>query len=88
MEMSYRWTRGDIAVVRRYLRENNQEKEAVIAALLDLVSTLKKDEIAVAIEIAEDEKLYEKGELSLDKLLESRARLGLNEKGASRYDYI
>lgn len=86
--MSYRWTNGDIGVVQKHLRKKNGNKTEVTAALLELVPTLNKEEIAIAIEIAEQEKSYEKGELPLEKLLESRARLGLNQKEANRYDHI
>lgn len=86
--MSYNWTKADIGVVQRHLRELNGNKVAVTEELLELVPTLKLEEIAIAIEIAEHERLYEKGELSLENLKESQARLGLNQKEANRYNHL
>lgn len=86
--MAYQWTRRDIGVVRRILREQGGDKVTATAELLEIVPTLDREEIAIAIEIAEQEKEYEKGELSLEKLLENEARLGIDLKKASRYDYI
>lgn len=86
--MPYLWTKADIGVIQKYLREFSGNKVAVTEKLLELVPSLKLDEIAIAIEIAEHERKYEKAKLSLEKLKESESRLGLNEKEANRYNYL
>ncbi|MFJ7371656.1 hypothetical protein ACIQVU_19860 [Lysinibacillus sp. NPDC098008] len=37
--MAYQWTQGDIAVVQKYLRENDGNEDMTTAALLGLVQT-------------------------------------------------
>ncbi|MEK4427610.1 hypothetical protein [Solibacillus sp. FSL K6-1523] len=86
--MSYRWERNDIAVVQRFLREMDGDEAAVTKALLEIVPILKKEEILIAIEIAGQVRLYEKGRFPIEKLFESYARLGIDPKKPGRYEYI
>lgn len=75
--MTYKWTKDDIDVVRKYIRLENGNKAAVTRQMLELVPSLKKNDIATAIEIAQAHIIYEKGQLPLAELRKVEAKLGL-----------
>lgn len=75
--MAYKWTKDDIDVVRKYMREENGKKAAVTRRMLELVPTLQKSKIAVAIKIAQAHINYEKGQLPLSELRQFETKLNL-----------